>query len=257
MPRLDTIQRREFKVLLPPQRIGPIREALQGICRPDPHATADGTYRVRTLYLDTVDLRLAAANAREQGERFKVRVRSYPDHPDSPVILEIKHRTGDVIRKTRHAIPAATWPALRHTLSPEDPSGLLHQLHLHDLQPAAMVEYDREAWVSELDDYARVTFDLDIRAAAPRGWGLDWPAGGGLVVDHGGEMLTPDPRVVLELKFAGAAPPWMTALVGRFDLRRHAFSKYLGALRTLRQGMPRREERVPAGPWLHREAGRA
>ena len=61
-----TIERREFKYLVHPSRIPAIRRALQGWCVLDRHAQSNRLYAIRSLYLDTPDLRLAKANADAQ-----------------------------------------------------------------------------------------------------------------------------------------------------------------------------------------------
>ncbi|HCP45719.1 MAG TPA: hypothetical protein DIU15_06740, partial [Deltaproteobacteria bacterium] len=61
--------RREFKYLVAREQISALRAGLQGLCRRDPHSGPDGTYRLRSLYLDTPDLRLFHANEREAVRR--------------------------------------------------------------------------------------------------------------------------------------------------------------------------------------------
>jgi len=94
-------------------------------------------------------------------------------------------------------------------------------------EPATLVRYEREAYVSTTDDYARVTFDHNLLAAAPNGWEVEidnsvrWqPA------DTPGNFGLPFSGVVLELKCTSTVPYWMADLVNQFNLKRSGFSKY-------------------------------
>jgi SPX domain protein involved in polyphosphate accumulation len=100
---------------------------------------------------------------------------------------------------------------------------LVHTYHLH---PVMLVEYDREAYISTVDNYARLTFDrrivcqtkdtLDLVADTKR-----WRS-----VDHPAQTTTFEPVCVLELKFERLPPRWMVDLVKRHELVRMSFSKY-------------------------------
>jgi hypothetical protein len=211
---------------VPSQKIAHLRAGLRGIAHLDDHAGPDGAYTIASLYLDTADHRLFHANARESGDRYKVRVRNYPDTPGAPVFLEVKRRIGDVIRKTRIAISPDRWPAVLD--APRTPAevAFVDLCGYRVLGPSTVVRYRREAWVSELEEYARVTFDCAIQAAPPTGWSLDVGGRGWRPIDHPIHTATRRAVTVVEMKFAGAAPVWMHRLIRRLDLRRFAFSKY-------------------------------
>lgn len=227
------IERREFKYLLPPALIPRLRAALAGVCRLDQHAGSDRRYPIRSLYLDDHRLGLARANEAERHTRFKVRVRSYPSAERAPVFLEIKRRYGDVIRKSRVPISPSDWPGILQrpaaSLS-QGQAAFVHLVHQLDLRPAVLVEYDREAWVSELDDYGRVTFDLQIGCQRADDWSLRPTPFGRIPLDHTLVTSTWSPVAILEMKFAGPAPVWMRSLIERFELVRQAYSKYVSAV---------------------------
>lgn len=231
----NLIERYEHKYLIPERLVPAIREAALATSKIDKYADPDGTYRIRSLYFDTDRHDLFAANEREQGDRFKVRARVYPGKK-SPVFLEVKRRVLDVIVKTRAAVAAERWldvltmqPAALEALSPSARAGasrFLALYHRHHLRPVLLVDYQREAYVSELDSYARLTFDRSIVVqtqhrldceADPRRW---------RPIDHRGQTRTREPVCVLELKFERRPPMWMSALVQRLGLVRHSFSKY-------------------------------
>lgn len=232
---LDVIERYEFKYLIPERLVPAIRAAALTTSRIDQYAGDDGTYRIRSLYFDTSRFDLFWANDREQADRFKVRVRSYPGKA-SPVFLEVKRRVHDVIIKTRGMVAASEWQevlrggaAARARVLPGARAAVdrfLSVLYRHHLRPAMVVEYEREAYVSDIDAYARLTFDRKIVAqpretvdaeAEPRLWRS---------IDNPVRTSTLEPVCVLELKFERRPPAWMAALVRRLELERRSFSKY-------------------------------
>ncbi|WP_438003076.1 polyphosphate polymerase domain-containing protein [Sorangium sp. So ce321] len=233
---LDVIERYEFKYLVPERLVPAIRDAVRGICKRDRYGDADGVYRIRSLYLDTRGFDLYWANDREQRDRFKVRVRSYPGKT-SPVFLEVKRRVQDVIVKSRAVTPAAGWqellahgrPAALEKLAPNARKGaekFLGAVHRHDLRPVLLVDYEREAYESTIDTYARLTFDRKIVCQRRDTLDLEAPSRGWRPVDHPVQTATIEPVCVLELKFERRPPPWMAALVRRLELVRRSFSKY-------------------------------
>lgn len=235
-PREDDLERREFKYLVPKHVLPRLRSAISATCVPDRYAGPDGTYRIRSLYLDTPRYDLFHANAREAPERFKARVRCYPDGL-SPVFLEIKKRVLDTIVKTRAPVPPDRWVEIVEARLPtgEGDSRLhggrarerfLALAHTYQLRPVILVEYVREAYVSTVDAYARATFDTRITCQARHSLDLAADSRRWRVVPHPGRTVLEPAYAVVELKFGRTAPEWMGALVRRFDLMRHSFSKY-------------------------------
>lgn len=243
------LRRREFKYLISPDLVPAIASLVRPTCVPDPHAGFDGTYRIRSLYLDTPDLRLFKANEREAPERYKARVRSYPDgRGRSPVFFEIKRRTHDIIRKSRHPVApelldehlrarpcAAHWTAAWGQFA--------HRLHLHQLRPTVLVEYRRRAWMSQVDDYARVSVDTEVSGQACEDWTLGAEVRRWRSIDHRAITHTPGSVAILELKFANAAPSWMVGLVRALDLMRQSYSKYCHAIQAQAQPLGQRIRR--------------
>ena len=223
--------RHEFKYLIPRAEIPALRKHISGFCDRDQHAGEDGTYALRSLYLDTWNMRLFKANEREAPIRIKARIRSYPGgDPNGPVFAEIKGRNGDVIRKTRAKLPADNWAALLRGESPGEYAcdaldDWVCRMHRFDLQPICHVEYRREAWMSTLETYARVSIDYDIVCRSMRDWTLKGPRGT-RAVDTPLPTHTEGSIAVVELKWADAIPRWMVQLVQRLDYLRHSFSKY-------------------------------
>jgi len=232
----STLERREFKYLVSEEVAQEMVDYLKGICVLDPHAGPDGQYPIRSLYLDTDFFHLYQANQREDPKRFKARIRSYP-RGEGGVWFEIKERHGDTIQKTRVCVPDELWqhilqePHAFNRAEFSDRDGALIERFLwhyysYHLSPKMLVEYDRAAYVSKLDDYARVTFDRHIRCQIQEELSIDAPAWKWRVVDHPKRICALEPLCVLELKFGALVPRWMAIFVQNFEIIRYSFSKY-------------------------------
>ena len=96
---------------------------------------------------------------------------------------------------------------------------------IHHVEPKVMTSYRRMAYLSEVDEYARVTFDRNLKCYEPNGFdplpSLD------LESNYDNEcLLPPDCDTVLELKSTTNVPLWMVDLIRYFRLERTSFSKY-------------------------------
>ena len=237
-PVLLHIERREYKYLIDGDTAAGIREALLPFCEIDPYAQdrPGGRYAIESLYLDTPDLQLFHANATERVDRVKMRIRTYPETPGAPFFFEVKRRVNDVIVKTRGRAPSDWRRLFEEPLCPvplarggREGAAIERFVAIarsYNLQPTALVRYEREPYASTIDDYARVTFDRRIVSQLaedysfthePRGWRANDNA------ELAGHTASP---TILELKFTAALPSWMMHIVQRFDLMRRAFSKY-------------------------------
>ncbi len=100
------------------------------------------------------------------------------------------------------------------------------RLERFGLVPTLMVRYEREAWLSTVDSYARVTFDRRVVSQAWHAWSFDADDGNGLALDSSHSMLTVPRGVVLELKCLTAVPHWLSNLARDVGLVRARYSKY-------------------------------
>ena len=237
------IPRYEYKYRIPPELAPEVRREVRRYCEPDPWST-DGPYLISSLYLDSPRRVLYRQSRGRRHARLKLRVRRYEV---SPFFLEIKRREGRVITKTRLRLAGRYWPhilwdaplAEELGLSPTEQQALQEflsrclQLHA---EPAAIVRYEREAYVCRADRYARVTIDRHLQALSPRGY--DVPVrddAGWIPFDDPGRMGMPVSAVILELKCTTSVPLWMTDLVEHFGLRPLGFSKYATGLEATTQ----------------------
>jgi hypothetical protein len=251
------IERREYKYLADEALVTRIRHAIRPFCALDPHA-ADAPanrYTIESLYLDTPDLALYRANDVELVNRYKLRVRRYPDAPGSPYFLELKSRFHDTIVKSR-ALVGPDWarlvsdPFVPRRLLGNAPAAERFVAHVHGIgaRPTALVRYTREAWVSAVDDYARVTFDRNImgQLASADGWHFEADAKRFRACDDPTSTRDFGALTIVELKFTAHVPRWMTSLVETLDLQRRAFSKYG---RVLESQLLTGSVRTPRRPW--------
>ena len=256
-------ERLELKYVIDEFTADRVRRDIEPFCRPDPHndrplgGNRSGRlgYGICSLYLDSPALALFQAKERGDPERLKLRVRSYRGTPIA--VLELKRKISDVISKTRASVdPAQVEPIASGRLPPE--SDLDVERFLNDFaltatrvgaEPALHVRYDREAYSSDVDTYARVTFDRRIETLRAHDWELDPVSDRWCSFDH---HRRPDLRgkdVVLELKCQSFVPWWITNLIRTHALKRRSFSKYgigicLTGLHNGETSLPRRSARA-------------
>lgn len=222
--------RYELKYVLNLEQVQRVRDMLQGFCALDAHCENDQRrYPIHSLYLDTPTFQFHQAKADRQSLRYKLRVRSYG--PDSPIaIAEVKRKKNDIILKTRAIFQKdGVDEAL---LDLDDDASKAHRDFLalmlrHRAEPKVLIRYEREAWVSLVNPYARVTFDYNLTFQAMEDWNVDGDDVLNRPIDDPKSMSALGSNVILELKFEeGEAPSWMMVIVQQLGLHRVGFSKY-------------------------------
>ena len=129
----------------------------------------------------------------------------------------------------------AEWPEVlrvpRGPAGADTPPGLLRPFEdvtqLCGAEPVLHVRYFREPWVSQVDDYGRVTFDRRLRCRLARG-SLDLRAEDPSMEFYD-DALTGGAwgsLVVLEIKVEPKVPWWARTLIQRFELMQRGYSKY-------------------------------
>ncbi len=188
-----------------------------------------GMYPIVSLYLDSPELRLCRESLTGIKNRFKLRIRSYTDEPEYPRFFEIKRRVNQVIVKSRARVMDANVPILLkgRSLPPQGYTtdmDALNQFQLYGASihagPMVLIRYLREAFEGTSEDRVRVTFDRELCYKV-----TDEPQVrlGGSGWQHNG--LTTG-YTILEIKFSGRYPAWLSRLVRDFDLEVRPVSKY-------------------------------
>jgi len=222
--------RYELKYLISEDDVDLIRRSIEPFCVLDPYSARapNHEYAINSLYLDTAERDLYRISRERRGFRWKARVRGYDGA--KVVFLEIKNKDHDLIKKSRAMIPLQGWaerihrPLAKEAVKAER---AFHQkLERHHLVPMLMVRYLREAWMSTVDTYARVTFDRCVVCQPSTEWSLDFDEHNWLALDSSRSMLTVPRGVVLELKCMTAVPRWLSNLTQLAELKRARYSKY-------------------------------
>lgn len=229
--RLQT-QRFELKYLINESTARSLRQFLRCYLKPDEFCATlpNNEYSVHSLYLDSPELTTYQAVQCGEKNRFKLRIRYYSD-TDNVVFFEIKRRMNDAIGKSRAKVVRSAVrpllsgepPQLRHLAKPDgkqlaalqDFCRLMHGMRA---TPRSHVAYQREAWMSAVNNSMRVTFDRSVQCEPEFGCALKTALG---------EVVTPfQNQIVLELKFVDRLPTWCTEMIRVFGLVRSGAPKY-------------------------------
>ncbi|MBW1900357.1 MAG: polyphosphate polymerase domain-containing protein [Deltaproteobacteria bacterium] len=235
------LERYESKFVIPQQLIGPISDFASVYCSLDKYSESakDNFYRSNNLYFDTPNFLFLMRRKNGNCEnRFNMRIRTYSDHSSLPCFFEIKQRNVNVIKKYRAVVHDEDWPRMfedpGYELDKEkgfetdsNKSLFFRMAYTYNATPKVLSQYLRKAYVSDVDDYARITFDVALRYQAAEGLKLT-PDEKKMVPLDNETLFDPGCNVVLELKcYTSYVPLWMIDLVRYFDLRRTSFSKYV------------------------------
>lgn len=258
-------RRIELKYVLPARRVQELVDRISPYMEADPFMVAGGrpSYAVTSLYFDSFDLQSLFAKEAGWLSRRRIRLRAYDDKfvAGSTAFLEVKRRhdflvskdrlplqlTPDVLARPTHArLLRDLLRTARELDQPATDEALVVDAWFN-LQPTALVAYDRIAFVSGSDNELRLTIDRDLRGV----WKPRALAGRQLYSWCGVHPLLPRlmaygthrPRgpqparandyLVVELKFAHSIPRWMHQVVQVMQLERSAYSKYAWVVRNL------------------------
>jgi hypothetical protein len=236
-------QRFELKYLINKAIVPQLRDFVRSYLELDDYGVGQPNYAypVHSVYLDSDGLQTFHDTLNGTKNRFKLRLRYYDDHPETPVFFEVKGRVDNCILKQRCGVRRQAVGILLAGQLPQ-PGDLLSRepRHLAAIQrfnflmqkiqarPKAHNNYMREAWVSPYDNSVRVTFDRSVRIE---------PFFRAEAVT---EMTNPVPIytecVILELKFTNRFPNWCMDMVRSFDLMRLAAAKYVGGILVMGEG---------------------
>ncbi|MDR1263831.1 MAG: polyphosphate polymerase domain-containing protein [Oscillospiraceae bacterium] len=209
-----------------------IRSRLSKIMRRDPHAGADGIYRVRSLYFDSPNDRALRDKVNGVNRREKFRMRRYPGGADSNfIVLEKKTKENGLCGKQQARITREQAARLMngdYSWMRDSIDALILELYsklnTELLRPKAIVDYIREPFLCDAGN-VRVTLDRDIRAGgASDGRKL------GFAEDFFDDALPTvkvgDEIVLLEVKYDEFIPDYIVKLLQLGDRQASSSSKY-------------------------------
>jgi hypothetical protein len=248
-------QRFEAKYLVSELLAEAAKDYIGPYVRPDAHGAA---YSVTSLYFDSPSLHTFWSSERGESNRFKLRIRAYSDAEDAPVFFEIKRRINRIIQKDRALVRRPSVASLldggfadRQVLAEPGDTQDIENLHRFralaeslGAAPRVTVRYDREAYVSDLEEPVRITFDRQVRCLASPVYRPDlWSN-----TERWFEVNAVP--VLLEVKFTNRFPLWVSHLIKRLNLRRGSFAKYVACVKAVqRAGIPVGGNKERAAPW--------
>ncbi len=235
----NILERYELKFVIPFELIGPISDFVSIYCTLDKYSqnSDNSFYKVNNLYFDTPYFLFLRNRINRVEKRFNMRVRSYGDNSELPYFLEIKQKRGDIVKKSRGRLYERDWfnifkiPDFLEKVDAE--SQEKNNLHLfqktaltYNAEPKVLTQYIRKAYISDYEEYARVTFDIDLRYMQEERFNLI-PDNDRMLSYDFSTNFDPDCNVILELKcYTSYVPLWMVDLIRTFNLQRRGFSKY-------------------------------
>jgi len=244
------LERYELKYLIPSSYIEPITDFISLYCLLDDYSLKaepdDYFYKVGSLYFDSPGFEFLKQRIGGKEIRFNMRARFYGDGDKAPYFLEIKHRNGisGVVTKYRATAQEEQWPhiltdpAFRPDTSEPSAEQANKELFLrlattYAIEPKILTTYQRRAFFSVIDEYARVTIDIRKKYRIQNDYELINTYG---MTHYDNETIygvhaKTEANAVLELKCpVGAVPFWILDLIRKFELQHQGFSKYASSV---------------------------
>jgi hypothetical protein len=227
----------EIKYIMPVRSFPRVKEALTGLLVADGyHSDLNDGYYNQSIYFDTPDFNCYFQKREGLNERVKVRLRAHKNSLDgapTKLMLEIKHRLGNIGKKDRHPLSLAEAKDL--LASPgfsklsEDGPGPVRAIYNRlvkqsTLSPVVSVLYHRQAYHMPLYPGIRLTFDKGVRVSSIST--LDAP----LTSYH---YALESQQGVIELKYFSTLPRLIASRFRELSLSRATFSKYAAGIETL------------------------
>lgn len=241
------------------EMVEPISKFVEIYCELDPYSAReeDNFYKVNNIYLDSPGYLFLNKRLSGIDHRFNMRIRSYGEKPVFPFFCEVKHKTMGIVKKKRAKISDPLWAVKFEQRMFEDlacgeitdendyKNHFLRLAHVHNVEPKIFTQYRRKAYASVVDDYARVTFDKDLRFERRNTYDLS-PVEKSLSHYDNPNNFEEKKNVILELKCTTQVPVWFVDLIRTFNLNRTSFSKYAtGAKEVIYDNQPLFSDRVP------------
>ena len=239
------LERHELKYTIPFSYLEPITQFLQPYCLLDYHSAQSESafYVVNSLYFDTHSLQFLQQRMYGKDGRFNIRARCYGGEGKPPYFLEIKQKQGVSGVKYRAQVHGDEWPYILTDPSFRVSDGDSAQQRInkerfvriataYDISPKLLTQYKRRAFISTVDEYARVTMDVSMKYRRQDHYELKPDD---TMVSYDNETIysnhhNSDAMVILELKCnIGQVPTWMLDLIALFELKQQGFSKYLSS----------------------------
>lgn len=215
--------RHEYKYLLDPLQENILKIKAAAAMRPDPHVRTDGTYLIRSVYLDNAEDGCLRENLNGTDPRSKFRIRYY-NRDTGRIRLEKKSKRSGMCLK--EACPLSV-DECRQLLRGEVPrteedmgslkQSLLTEVLLRGLRPVVIVTYERIPFIYSGGN-VRVTFDRKLTSSRD--------IGRFLTGDYLQRPVFPAGQSLLEVKWDELLPRHLKEILQTDSLQWTAFSKY-------------------------------
>ena len=219
MAIITNFERTEKKYLLTSGQFDAFSRQLSGFMTIDQY----GRSTLCNIYYDTDDYQLIRASIQKPPYKEKIRLRSYGiPSPQDPVFVELKKKYSGVVYKRREQLPLREAERfLSCGSSPVRDSQILREIgwtvERYRPSPKVMIAYERIALYGNRDPGLRITFDDSLRW---RTTALD------LTMGDWGSPVLPDGTFLMEIKFCGGMPVWLSHLLSECEIYPSSFSKY-------------------------------
>lgn len=237
------LDRYELKYRIHSSLIDPISEYVAHYCDMDYYSqiSPNGFYIINSLYLDSPSLYIYNRRETMEFDYSCFRIRSYGAQPKAPYYFESKQKVRDFCKKRRGKVPIENFGDLlddRTKVAGFDPYAckntrdFIEKTHTFGLRPTVLTQYRRRAFLSRHDDYARVTFDRDMKYQEESEWNVHPDESRMTNYDNpeAFEDYNSGRHCVLELKCERKIPLWLIQLIRTFQLSHMPFSKYQGSI---------------------------
>ncbi len=237
------LERYELKYFIPFEMVEPISRYISAYCEMDYYSkiAPDHFYIINSLYFDTPRLHILQSKVNSGFHKFNLRVRGYGEKPTTPVFFETKHNVGNFVKKKRAKVNREDWADLfiGHQSFYEDSETvnqkfLVHfmdMVEIYNAKPRILTQYRRKAYLSTIDEYARVTFDRDLRYQLEENYNVVPDDKKMCHYDHPTSFKNMRKNIVLELKCERKIPVWFLDLIQKFQLVELDFSKFNNGMR--------------------------
>jgi hypothetical protein len=162
--------RHEYKYMIDLKQESILRVKAAGLLMPDPHTGEDGTYLIRSLYLDDINNSCLTDNLSGTDPRSKFRIRYYNSDRDN-ILLEKKSKIRGMCRKESCDITSEECETLIRGMTPdindemtETKKRFFTEIRMRGLMPKVIVTYERIPFVYSGGN-VRITFDRKLTSS--------------------------------------------------------------------------------------------
>lgn len=236
-PKLH-FQRFEFKYLITSDLEREIKKRIAPYVQKDPFVVdnKDGMYEVISLYYDSPKFYYYHQKIDGILKRKKVRLRTYRNNGQFTqyAFFEIKRKHDMVVLKDRFVMSKEDYNKLiknddfhsTAAIRDQNRKNIIKEFeweqHLRSIIPKILVTYDREPYLGKYNENFRITFDKNIKAMQNDN-----------LFYNGNDMLDVSGiYTVMEVKFNGTLPFYISEVIKEFNLERIAYSKYCNGIDT-------------------------